>query len=73
MGKSHVSGRAVDDEIGERTIENYLTKLDPMKLFFEMGDVGAWEAKGNEIDNEICAGDLSLAAEIHDVLLERIE
>ena len=44
----HVSENNFDDKISERTLDNLLSSLDPLKLFFTQNDIN--DFKKSQLD-----------------------
>lgn len=54
-------------------MDMYLKSLDPMKLYFTAPDVSKFAAQREKIDDLVRRGDISLAREIYELFLKRVE
>ncbi|OHB76699.1 MAG: tail-specific protease [Planctomycetes bacterium RBG_16_64_10] len=74
MERQHLSRRALDDEISQRTLDTFLKGLDPMKVYFYQADIDQFMAYRNEIDNMLKEqADISLAHQIFQRFLQRVD
>lgn len=72
LPKRHISGRKVDDEISGRAMDIYIKALDPMKLYFEQGDIDEFAKYKSQIDDLTLRGDLSPAYQMFTRYLSRV-
>jgi carboxyl-terminal processing protease len=73
LDRQHLLNRRLDDEIAERTFQQFLKALDPMKLYFYQSDVDEFAADRKKIDDQIRLGDISFAYRVFNRLLDRID
>ncbi len=65
LEQGHYSRQKLDDEMSQTLLDQYLTDLDPSKLFFTQADIAEFQQKyATRLDNRILAGDLNPAREI---------
>lgn len=73
LERMHYSRQRLDDEVSQKLLEQYLTSLDPNKLFFTAADVNGFEARfGTALDDAIRGGNLDPAREIFAVYKQRV-
>ena len=72
LPRLHLSRHPVDEEIGRRTIQLFLERLDTDKLFFNQEDVDRLMESGRTMADQSRAGELSLAYEIFRLYLDRL-
>jgi carboxyl-terminal processing protease len=72
----HVSYKKLDSEIMERTLRNFIEKLDPMKTYFLESDISKWLYPSEELKERLLNGfkrsDFSGFEEIHDLMIKAI-
>ncbi len=73
LRRDHISGRAVDDEIAQRMLQQFLDMLDPWKLYFYKSDVEQFRSRVSQLDDMLRRGDTSFAYEVFNRLLQRID
>ncbi len=73
VGGQHLSKHALDDEISQRSMEQFLKSLDGMKLYFNQSDVDEFNKRRNELDDMVGSGDVSFAYTVYNVLLKRVD
>lgn len=73
VGGQHLSKHALDDEISQRAMEQFLKSLDGMKLYFYQSDIDEFNKKKNDIDDMVKSGDVSFAYTVYNTLLKRID
>lgn len=73
LRREHLTKHPLDDEMSERTLKTFLKSLDPWKVYFYQSDVDAFNQKGKEIDDQVKKGDVSLAYQIFQTFLARID
>lgn len=72
MPRQHLSHRSFDNEISRRMLDNYISALDYDRIYFLASDIETFNRKQDELDDELKDGDIKLAAEIFDVLIQRV-
>lgn len=73
LGREHLSTHALDDEISQRTFENFLKALDPMKVYFYQSDIDAFAHYKDRLDDMAQRGDISFAYLVFKTFLARID
>ncbi len=73
LKKNHISKRKPDDEISQRTFEQFLEALDPYKLYFSKSDYDEFATHKTTLDDEISRGDISFAYKAYKRLLDRVK
>lgn len=73
VGGQHLTKHALDDEISQRAMEQFLKSLDGMKLYFYQSDIDEFNKKKNDIDDMVKSGDVSFAYTVYNTLLKRID
>ncbi len=68
----HLNGGAINDDVGARTLEGFLDRLDGSKLYFLQGDLDQFNAHATEVDNDLVNGKVDFAYEVFDAYKERI-
>lgn len=75
--KSHVCYKSLNQELVQRTLQNFLDELDPTKTYFIESEIVQWIEPSEEILQRALAGfknsDFSLFQEIHQVFIRAIE
>lgn len=69
----HVSGRVLDGELVCRTLENYMSLLDPNRLYFEESDLDQLRLRQRALLASVSQGDVGAASEIHRLYLDRLK
>ncbi|MGQ9913314.1 MAG: carboxy terminal-processing peptidase [Thermogutta sp.] len=73
LPRQHLTRHPLDGEIGQRAMGLFLKALDPMKLYFYQSDVDRFTQQAERITESVQKGDVSLAYEIFDVYLKRLD
>ena len=73
LNRRHLSMMPLDDEISKRTYQNFLDRLDPLKLYFLKSDIEELQASETKLDDLINNGDLSFAYRCFDRFLDRVD
>jgi len=73
MERMHLSRHFLDNEISHRAIDLFLKSLDPMKVYFYQSDVDQFMSHRDELDDRVKRGDVSLAYQIFDRFLQRVD
>lgn len=75
--KAHVSYKSLNQELMERTLQNYIDELDPTKTYFLESEVSAWVAPSDVTMQRALNGykntDFSLFQEIHETFIHAID
>jgi carboxyl-terminal processing protease len=75
--KAHVSHKKMTPEIVERTLQNFLDELDPMKTYFLSSEIELWIHPSEELVQKIIEGyqnvDFSPFQQIHSVFVGAIQ
>ncbi|MCA8960068.1 MAG: carboxy terminal-processing peptidase [Planctomycetes bacterium] len=72
LDSDHLLPQTVDDKIAERAFEQFMERLDPQKLYFLRSDVEEFRRRADEIDDQVRAGDLSLAYQVFERYMQRL-
>ncbi|MDA7951232.1 MAG: carboxy terminal-processing peptidase, partial [Pirellulaceae bacterium] len=73
MKELHYLKHPINDEISERTFDNFLKALDPMKVYFEQSDIDEFSPYRTELDDMIQKGDLDFSYTVFKRFLQRVE
>lgn len=73
MQRDHLSKHALDDEIAQRGLKQFLKLLDPAKLYFLQSDVDEFQQKARELDEALRDGDISFGYTIFKRYLQRVD
>jgi len=73
LGREHLSGHELDDEISQRCVKTFLKSLDPWKVYFYQSDVDAFAKHKNSLDDKARKGDVSFAYMVFATFLQRID
>jgi len=73
LQRYHFARRPLDDELSERALEGFLKSLDPLKIHFFQSDVQEFNKYRQEIDDQLSDGDISLAYDIFERFLQRVD
>ena len=73
MQKQHLTKHELDDEISERALKSFLKSIDPLKLYFYQKDIDEFMKQHHEIDDMVKKGDISIAYDIYNRYLERVD
>ncbi|MEM6363740.1 MAG: carboxy terminal-processing peptidase [Planctomycetota bacterium] len=73
MPSSHISGKALSDETSQRALKLFIESFDPRKLYFLQSDIDDFNRYKNSIDDQVIAGDLSLAYYIYGRFVQRVD
>ncbi len=73
MQKDHLSKRPLDDTISKRAFEMFTRALDPTKIYFMKSDIDGFRKFETQIDDEVKRGDYSIAFNIFNTFLDRID
>jgi carboxyl-terminal processing protease len=69
----HYSKRKFDDELSSELLDNYLSGLDPSRVFLYQSDVDAFESYRYVLDDQISNGELEAGFVIFNRYKDRIE
>ncbi len=74
LEQGHYSRQRLDDSVSQELLDQYLTNLDPGKLFFLQADVDEFQQKyATRLDDRILSGDLNPAREMFSRFKLRVE
>lgn len=73
VGGQHLSKHALDDEISQRALEQFLKSLDGLKTYFYQSDIDEFNKQKNELDDMLKNGDVTFAYNVYKVLLKRVD
>lgn len=73
MPRNHISSQGLNDTISKRALDLFVDTLDPLKLYFLQSDIAEFQNSSTEIDDMVRAGDLSLAYEIFERFVQRVD
>ena len=61
MSRDHYARQPLNDEISRRTVDSFLNKIDPSKMYFDQSDIDEFLVHREEIDDRLGRGDVSFA------------
>src|SRR5437588_2879484 len=74
LEEGHYTHQALNDEMSQKFLRNYLELLDFSHLFFTQKDVDALTAKyGTALDDDVLLGNLKPGFEIYDLYQKRVD
>lgn len=74
LQNQHYSRQDFDDAMSERMLENFLSTLDPRRVFFQAKDVEQFQAKyKTTLDDLILMRDISAAEDIYGIYKQRVK
>ena len=68
----HYQKRAIDDSISAETLDRYLEKLDPMRVYFYESDIESFQKYRNKLDDYLVIGHVEPAYEIFYIYQKRM-
>lgn len=68
----HLNGGEINDDVGQRTLEGFIDRLDGSKLYFLKNDIDEFNDHASQIDNDLLSGKVEFAYQIFDRYKERI-
>ncbi|MBN1501511.1 MAG: carboxy terminal-processing peptidase [Spirochaetes bacterium] len=71
--KAHVSENSFNDKISERTLDNLINSLDPMKMFFMKSDITEFAKYKTELDDDFKAENYDFLETITNRYLKRFD
>ena len=72
LGRYHVGGQKLDDEISRQLFERFFETLDPFKLYFEADDVDDFRSAETRLDDFVLSGDLRFVDAVYERYLARL-
>ncbi|MBA4387789.1 MAG: hypothetical protein C0404_07400 [Verrucomicrobia bacterium] len=72
LPRRHLFGKAMDDAVSRAAWRNYISFLDPERMYFLSTDIEEFRRHEDSIDDEIAKGDLSFAFDVFARAKERI-
>lgn len=73
MTRQHFSRHALDDEISERILKQFLESLDPMKAYFYQSDIDEFQQKRHELDDLLKKKDTEFAFVVFQRYAQRVK
>ena len=73
LRQQHLLNDPLDDDHARRGLDNFLTSLDPMKVYFYQSDVDEFRLDQNRLDDSIKRGDIRFAYKVFHRFIERID
>jgi carboxyl-terminal processing protease len=73
LEREHYLRQPIDDAIARRWFASFLEALDPMKVYFLQGDVDAFAARRDQLDDLVKRGDVSFAYDVFERFLQRVD
>ncbi|MDO4575922.1 MAG: carboxy terminal-processing peptidase [Planctomycetia bacterium] len=73
MKREHISKRAIDAEMSERTLSNMLKMLDPQKIYFYQSDVDTFASQQTKLGDMFRNGEIKIAYVIFKTFLARVD
>lgn len=68
----HYRDLAIDDQLSEQILENYLDSLDPAKVFFTERDIERFKKYKNSFDDDFKSGKLGAGYDIYNTYQDRV-
>ena len=72
MQQAHMSRHALDDQMAERWLSNFLKSLDPMKVYFNQADVDEFRRDEKKLPKWVQDGDIRYAYTVYNRFLQRV-
>jgi carboxyl-terminal processing protease len=73
LEESHVSGKPLNDQVGERGFAAFIKDLDPRKVYFLQSDVDEFGKMQTTLDDMVRAGDVNFAFKVFARFLQRVD
>ncbi|MBN1381812.1 MAG: carboxy terminal-processing peptidase [Deltaproteobacteria bacterium] len=73
LKSEHLTRHSLNREISERCFNNFISSLDPQKIFFKQSDIDAFQRMKDKLARLIEQGDVNFAYKIFKVYLSRID
>lgn len=73
MNNEHFSKHPLDDEISKRAFNQFITSLDPMKLYFLQEDIDEFMRSETQLDEFAKVGNMEFAREVFLKFLNRVD
>lgn len=73
MERDHLTGQRIDNTISERTLDEFVKDLDPLKLFFLQSDIDDFNRNRDNLDEQIKHGDIRFAYDVFARFLARVD
>lgn len=73
LTEKQISRPPLNDDISRRAFDNLFERLDAMKLYFTQADIDEFTKERDGLDDQLRAGSVSFAYQVHQRFLERID
>lgn len=73
LEKQHYTGKDIDDALSSKILDLFIKRLDPTRQLFYTEDLTRFKANEYKLDDYIKKGDLTFAADVINLYLERSE
>ena len=73
LPRDHLSRHYLDDRISKQMFENYLSLLDPERIYFLDSDIKKFKEKETLLDDEIKIGDIQFAFDAFNLIRQRVK
>ena len=73
LRQQHLLNDPLDDDHARRGLDNFLTALDAMKVYFYQSDVDDFRADQNRLDDSLKRGDIRFAYKVFHRFIERVD
>jgi carboxyl-terminal processing protease len=73
LSQGHITKHALNDEIAERTMDNFLKTLDGQKVFFYQSDVDEFRKQTHDLDDQLKDGRIDFAFKVFSTFLQRLD
>ncbi len=73
MDQSHISKHRLDDEISQRAFKQFLTALDPQKIYLLQSDVDEFKPAEDKFDDYALRGQMEIAIEVFKRFVQRVD
>lgn len=68
----HLNGGELNDEVGVKTLNGFIDRLDGNKLYFLQGDIAQFNQHATTVDDDLRAGTIDFAYDVFDTYQARI-
>lgn len=73
MNNQHLSKHPLDDEISKRAFDQFISSLDPLKLYFLQEDIDQFVRNETQIDEFVKVGNMDFARDVFITFLGRLD
>jgi carboxyl-terminal processing protease len=73
LSKEHYSRKPLDDDVSEKWLTEFISRLDPHKMYFLRADIEEFRRRERQLDDLARAADFSFAESIQQRLVKRVK